>query len=816
MDLLDLYAKLSLDTSDYEQRLSAVENKTKSSGGTLGKVMSTAGKVIAGGIAAGTAGVVAFAKSSACTGMEFDTAMSQVAATMGVTTDEISDLTATAKTMGATTQFTATQSAEALNYLALAGYDAETSAKTLPTVLNLAAAGAMDLGSASDMVTDAMSAFGLGADYAETMVDQMAKTASSSNTSVSQLGEAMLQIGATGKSVAGGTVELSTALGILADNGVKGAEGGTHLRNIIMSLQSPTDKASKLMESLGIQVYDSDGKMRPLNDTLNDLNAAMDGMTNEQRDGIINQIFNKTDIASVNALLANSGDRWNELSEAIENSGGAAAQMAETQMDNLEGSMTYLSSATDGLKLAFYNTFSDKAKSGVDSVTAGVTELTEAMESDGIDGFIDKLGELVPGAVQALVSKLPQLISVGMKLTGHILQGVLQAAPTLASGMVTIAGQLVSSLLQGLPQMWQAGLQLINNLSDGIGQNITKVINQGLPIIAQFSGNIRQSAGQLIDAGLNLIMNIAQGLIDGIPALVQNVPIIVENIAGIINDNAPKVLATGVAIIGQLVMGLIKAIPSIVKAIPSIIKAIVSVITAFNWLNLGKQIITGLANGIKAMVGGVQTVAGSIKDTVVNAIKNLPQTLKNLATQAVNWFKSAFGGGGILSAVSGAIKGIPGAFKNIMGSALSALKSGVKNLVGALKFSWSLPKLKLPHISVDGGKAPFGIGGAGSLPKFSIKWYKKAEDNAFELNQATIFGAMGGSLLGGGEGRGSEILIGKNKLLSTIREATGGTGATYNITMNIYGAVGQDVNELARIIEERLALKAARKEAVWA
>lgn len=816
MDLLDLYAKLSLDTSSYEQQLSSAEAKAKTSSGTLGKVMVTAGKVIASGIAVGTAGVAAFAKASVSTGMEFDTAMAQVAATMGVTVNEISELTATAKTMGATTQFTATQAAEALNYLALAGYDAETAAKTLPTVLNLAAAGAMNLGSASDMVTDAMSAFGLGADYAETMVDQMAKTASSSNTSVSQLGEAMLTIGATGKSVAGGTVELSTALGILADNGVKGSEGGTHLRNVIMSLQSPTDNATKLMKNLGVQVYDSEGKMRPLNDTLNDLNEAMDGMTNQERDNIINQIFNKTDIASVNALLANSSDRWNELSTAIENSGGAAAQMAETQMDNLEGSMTYLSSATDGLKIAFYNTFSDKLKSGVDSVTAGVTELTEAMESDGVDGFITKMGELVPAAVQTLVSKLPQLISVGTTLAGNILQGILQAAPALTSSMVSMAERLASSSLQGLPQMFQAGLQLINNLSDGISQNVTKVLNQALPIITQFSGNIRQSAGQLVDAGLNLIMNIAQGLIDGIPALVTNVPVIVENIAGIINDNAPKVLTTGVAIIGQLALGLIRAIPTIVKSIPSIISAIVSAITAFNWLNLGKQIVTGMTNGIKGMVGSVKTAANTIKDNTVSAVKNLPQTLQKLAAQAVGWFKTAFSGGGILSAVSGAIKGIPGAFKNIMSLALSALKSGVRSLVGALKFSWSLPKLKLPHISVSGGKAPFGIGGAGSLPKFSVKWYKKAEDNAFELNQATIFGAMGGSLLGGGEGRGSEILIGKNTLFSSIREATSGTGATYNVTMNIYGAVGQDVNELAQVIEERLALKAARKEAVWA
>lgn len=135
-------------------------------------------------------------------------------------------------------------------------------ADTLPTVLNLAAAGGLDLASASDMVTDAMSALGMETSEADTMVDQMAKTASSTNTSVGQLGEGILTIGATAKSVKGGTAELNTALGILANNGIKGAEGGTHLRNVILSLQNPTDGARKTMESLGVSVYDSEGNMR--------------------------------------------------------------------------------------------------------------------------------------------------------------------------------------------------------------------------------------------------------------------------------------------------------------------------------------------------------------------------------------------------------------------------------------------------------------------------------------------------------------------------------------------------------------------------
>lgn len=128
-------------------------------------------------------------------------------------------------------------------------------------------------------------------------------------------------------------------VGILANNGIKGAEGGTHLRNIILSLQNPTDKAAAQMEALGVSVYDSEGNMRSMNDILGDLNTSMEGMTSEDKANIISTIFNKTDLSSVNALLANTGSTWDSLQSSIENSAGAAQQMADTQLDNLQGQL---------------------------------------------------------------------------------------------------------------------------------------------------------------------------------------------------------------------------------------------------------------------------------------------------------------------------------------------------------------------------------------------------------------------------------------------------------------------------------------------
>ena len=278
----DKYDALQREIIETEQELQKLAQEAVNSNAALAKIEEVGGKLESVGnkisgvgtkMLPVTAAVAGLGTAAVKTTADFDSSMSQVQATMGITADSMSKvdgqsvntmdtLRTLAKQMGEKTAFSASECAQALNYLALAGYDTQQMCDTLPTVLNLAAAGDIDLASASDMVTDAMSALGMQTDEANTMVDQMAKTASTTNTSVAQLGEGILTIGATAKSVKGGTAELNTALGILANNGIKGAEGGTHLRNVILALQSPTDKAAACMESLGLQVYDSQGNMR--------------------------------------------------------------------------------------------------------------------------------------------------------------------------------------------------------------------------------------------------------------------------------------------------------------------------------------------------------------------------------------------------------------------------------------------------------------------------------------------------------------------------------------------------------------------------
>lgn len=399
----------------------------------IGKKATEIGKTLTTKISAPLAAVGA---ASLKVGMDFDKAMSQVAATMGKTVDEISDLRDFAQEMGATTAFSATQAAEGLNYMALAGYSAEESMKMLPTVLNLAAAGNMELATASDMVTDAQSALGLTTKETVDLVDQMAKASSTTNTSVSQLGEAMLTIGGTAKMMKGGTKELSQVLGLLADNGIKGAEGGTALRNILLALSAPTSKAATEMNKLGLDVFDANGNMRSMEDIIGDLNAALSGMTDEEKTQAISAIFNKRDLKSVNALLGTSAERWNEVGNAVANAGGAASQMAETQLDNMAGSLTLLKSALEGAGIAISDVLAPVVRKIAEFITALVTKFNEL--SPTAQKVI-----VVIGAIVAAIGPLVLIFGALASSIGSII-GVIGVLGPIIAGLTVPFGAIVA------------------------------------------------------------------------------------------------------------------------------------------------------------------------------------------------------------------------------------------------------------------------------------------------------------------------------------------------------------------------------------
>lgn len=316
---------------------------------------------------------------------DFEAGMSQVQATMGITKDAVSSLNgqsvntmdalgSLAKQMGASTKYSATEAAAAINNMAMAGYDVQTIYDRLPTVLSLASAGGMDLDYATQLVANGMAVMGDNCQSAQEMADKLAVTASSAYGSVSDFGEGLLVAGGQASLCGLSLTDTYTALGILGDNGIAASEGGTALRNALKNIYTPTDSAAKALKKLGVNTKDTQGNLLPVQDVLQQLQGKMDGLSEASKTDMMSKIFDTRTIAAANALIQNSGGRWDELSAKIENAGnlydgqGAAAGMAAAQLDNLQGQITILKSAFEGVSIQLGEILLPYVKDGVDFI----------------------------------------------------------------------------------------------------------------------------------------------------------------------------------------------------------------------------------------------------------------------------------------------------------------------------------------------------------------------------------------------------------------------------------------------------------------
>lgn len=578
-----------LDTSGFTKGVSSM---TVAAGNLISDLTKTAATKLAG-----------LAKSSVSVGMNFDASMSQVAATMGTTVDQIDNLTKVAKEMGSTTKFTATQAADALNYLALAGYDADKAAEVLPSVLNLAAAGGMDLAYASDLVTDAMASLNIEANKqnVDDFGNKLAMAASKANANVSQLGEAILTVGGTAANLKGGTTELTTALGLLANVGIKSAEGGTHLRNIILSLQSPTDDAAKLMQKLGLQVYDAQGNMRGLNEILGDLNGALDGMTQGQKDSIINQLFNKTDLAAVNGLLAAQGEQWDTLAAQIDSADGAMGQMAETQIDNLQGAMTIMSSAFEGMQLAVYDELEPALTEAVKWGTDCISTLTSSLTEGGPEAMLAAAGEIISDLADGIAEQLPGLMNTG----------------------VEIITQLAEDIVEATPAMLDTAAEVLGALAQGLVDNIPDLIASAAEIIAGFIGYLGDHADEMMTAGLQIIESLIIGITDNLPALIESAGAAIAKFAAALISNLPKILECGAAMLTTLVDGIFYSLENLAEAALACVAKLVGVWDGSmdEWGHIGENIVSGLLNGIKSAWNSLTKWVSSGINGLVSGVK---------------------------------------------------------------------------------------------------------------------------------------------------------------------------------------------------
>lgn len=627
-----------------------ITGDTKLDAGGFNKGLSSmtvaAGTLIADLVKTATGKLAGLAQASVGVGMSFDASMSQVAATMGTSVDQIQNLTDTAKEMGRTTAFTATQAADALNYLALAGYDADKAAEVLPSVLSLAAAGGMDLAYASDLVTDAMASLNIEANKqnVDEFGNKLAMAASKANANVSQLGEAILTVGGTAANLKGGTTELTTALGLLANVGIKGAEGGTHLRNIILSLQSPTKDAREVMEQLGLEVYDTQGNMRQLDDILTDLNTSMSGMTQGGKDSVINQLFNKTDLAAVNGLLAAQGEQWETLATQIDNAGDAMGQMADTQLDNLQGAVTIMQSALEGLQLAIYDKMEPALKVLAQGATEAISTLTAILSQDGpaamLDAAVTIMGSLVNGITQkipmvmsaatGIIIKLTQylgnhaddLFDAGIKILKNLITGIQNNLPALITAAAQLLAKFAAALISHLPDLLQCGASLLQAIVNGILLGIANLGEAAIACVAKIVGVWDGSYTEWGNIGTNIVLGIKNGIIGAWDGLVSGVKSkvagMVDSVKGLLGIHSPS------KVFDEIGMNICKGLAQGLTTNGELAK------------DAAAQVVASVTNTATTLVDGIETVTQSVTETLKDGTTQQKQTITSTGTEIID------------------------------------------------------------------------------------------------------------------------------------------------------------------------------------
>ena len=412
----------------------------KASGAVSGAVQSVTGM---GGQMLAGAGIGYGIYDTIKTYKDFQAQMSTVAAISGATGTELDTLTEKAKEMGASTSFSASDAGKAFEYMAMAGWKSGEMISGISGIMDLAAASGEDLGRVSDIVTDALTAFGLQAADSGHFADVLAAASSNSNTNVSMMGETFKYVAPLAGSLGYSIEDVSVAIGILANSGIKGEKAGTGLTAVFNGLSSPTKQAKAAMDELGISMFDSAGKARPLRDMIGNLREAFAGLSQEEKMKYAYDLAGVDGMKTIQLLVNASASDYEKLTEAIANADGAARKMAETRMDNLAGDMEQLGGAWETFQLSIME---GKGAEGLRSFVSGVTKDIERLTEYMKDGFdISDVGRLALDILTQLKNKFLELDGIGSILAGGVLAGALYKIASLAKK----AGQFIKDASSG-------------------------------------------------------------------------------------------------------------------------------------------------------------------------------------------------------------------------------------------------------------------------------------------------------------------------------------------------------------------------------
>lgn len=658
---LDISGFLSGLQSAQSQANTASKNIATTIGNNLqsaGKSMTSAGSTLTKTV---TTPVLGLGTAAVKVTSDFESAMSKVSAISGATGGDLDALNKKAQEMGAKTKFSATESAEAFTYMAMAGWKTEDMLNGIDGIMSLAAADGLDLATTSDIVTDALTAFGLSASDSGHFADVLAKASSNANTNVSMLGESFKYAAPVAGALGYSAEDTAIALGLMANAGIKGSQGGTALRGSLTRLIKPTDDAAALMEQYGLSMTNADGSMKSLGEVMNMLRDKLGGLTEAEQAQVAAQIFGQEAMSGMLAIINASDSDYAKLTDAIYDADGAAQQMADTMLDNLSGQLTLLKSALEGLAIQFGEILMPYIKQFVtwlQNLTQKLQELTPEQKEQIVKwaAIAAAIGPVLM-VLGKLTSSVGSIITTFGKIPGAIAKAksaftAVSAAIGGISAPVVAVVAVIGVLIAAFANLWKTNEEFRNKMTaiwDGIKSKFESFA-QGIVDRLNALGFDFENFGEVVkaiwDGFCSLLAPIFEGVFNQVSVILGSV---LDALTGIFDvfigiftgnwDQAWQGVKEIFGAVWDLIKGTFESWAMAFKGIADTVLGWFGTTWDETWTNI-KQFFVDIWNGITSffsnVISSIKMAVSNFITTIINFFAQLPTNIANFITNAYN------------------------------------------------------------------------------------------------------------------------------------------------------------------------------------
>ena len=779
----DKYDALQREIVETEQELKRLQEQAATTSVTLEKIAAAGDKFEKAGDSITNAGKQISVASAAVTGLgvaavktaaDFDSAMANVAAISGATGDDLQALRDKAREMGEKTKFSASEAADAMSYMAMAGWKTGDMLSGIEGIMNLAAASGEDLATTSDIVTDALTAFGLTAEDSAHFADILAAASSNANTNVSMMGETFKYCAPVAGALGYSAEDVAEAIGLMGNAGIKSTQAGTALRTMMTKLQGELKLSGEALGEVTIQTANADGSMRELSDILADCRTAFSKMSESEAAAAAETLVGKNAMSGFLALMNSAPGDIDKLRNAIENCDGSAEDMAAIMQDNLNGQLTILKSQLEELAISFGEMLMPVIRKVVTAVQGFVDKLNNMDEAQrktiitiglviaALGPFLVILGTVISTVGKSMkayasaakgIKKLMVAVKSGTGIFGKLgtaLGGI--SAPVLA--IVAVIAVLVAAFThlwktndgfrENIIATWTQIKETVSNFCQGIVDrlnslgfefsSITEVLKAVWDGFCNLLGPVFEGAFRFISDTLSTVLDVILNTVDFFIA--------------VFSGDWEGAWEAVKNIFSSIWNGLVSWFTNILETIKGVLDVALGWIgTSWEqvWTNV-KNFFTNIWNGIKDFIS---STINSISTTISNVITGIKTTVNNVFSAIKTTISNIFNG------IKDTATSVWNAIKTAITTPIENAKEKVREAINAIKGFFSglkleLPHIKLPHFSISGS---FSLSPP-SVPHINIDWYKSGGIMA----GPTIFGMNGSSLMAGGEA-GKEAIL---------------------------------------------------------